>query len=303
MNHNQPSAETPVQWRAGNAPVAVVLITLNEAHHLNGVLENLSGWAQEVFVVDSYSRDDTVGIALSHGARVVQRRFRGFGDQWNFALTKMPIAAPFTMKLDPDERLSDELKGSIIAATSRAGWKGLKCTRRWWFMGKPLPVCEQILRLWVTGSGRFSNVAVNEHSIVDGETITVAGEIEHLDSPDLDHWFEKQNHYSTAEAVAAFLDAPLSVKPSLFGSSLQRRMWLKRLLPRLPFHHLVMFAYYWIWQGAWRAGRVGFIASMLWADFWRIRAYKLYEMQLTGRIPDKRVYGAGVPDSRVPQYD
>ena len=37
------------------------------------------GWAREVFVVDSYSADDTVSLALRHGARVVQRRFRGFG--------------------------------------------------------------------------------------------------------------------------------------------------------------------------------------------------------------------------------
>ena len=48
-------------------------------------------------------------IALRHGVYVVQRKFDGFGDQWNFAL-QLPIAAPWTMKLDPDERLTDELK-------------------------------------------------------------------------------------------------------------------------------------------------------------------------------------------------
>jgi Glycosyl transferase family 2 len=40
----------------------------------------------KVFLVDSYSQDDTVDIALRHGVHVVQRRFKGFGDQWNFAL-------------------------------------------------------------------------------------------------------------------------------------------------------------------------------------------------------------------------
>ena len=110
---------TPTHWQPGLAPVAVVMISLNEGHNLEAVLENLKGWAQEVFLVDSYSQDDTVDIALRHGVQVVQRRFRGFGDQWNFALEHLPITAPWTMKLDPDERLSDELKANLLAAMRR----------------------------------------------------------------------------------------------------------------------------------------------------------------------------------------
>jgi len=40
-------------------PIAVVMISLNEAHNLEAVLQNLAGWAQEVFLVDSYSADET----------------------------------------------------------------------------------------------------------------------------------------------------------------------------------------------------------------------------------------------------
>ncbi len=96
------------------------MISLNEAHNMEAVLQNLAGWAQEVFLVDSYSADDTIDIALKHGVQVVQRRFRGFGDQWNFALQELPITAPWTMKLDPDERLTDELKASIESWSSGA---------------------------------------------------------------------------------------------------------------------------------------------------------------------------------------
>ena len=97
-------------WKAGNAPIAVVLITLNEEHNLEGALDNLKGWAQEVFIVDSFSQDKTVDIALDHGVHIIQRKFRGFGDQWNYALNELPITAKWTMKLDPDERLSNEIK-------------------------------------------------------------------------------------------------------------------------------------------------------------------------------------------------
>ena len=291
------------QWLPGSAPVAVLMISLNESHNMKAVLENLRGWAQEVFLVDSYSRDDTVDIALSQGVHVVQRPFRGFGDQWNFALREFPVRAPFTMKLDPDERLSDGLKAGIAAATAQGGWDGLKCYRRWWFMGRPLPIREQILRVWKTGQCRFSDVSVNEHPIVEGIIELVPADLEHLDSPDLDHWFEKQNRYSTAEAVNAYRNAPLAVQPKLFGSSLQRRMWLKRMLRRLPLHHQLLFLYYWLWLGTWRAGRVGYISARLWSDVWRFRKYKRYEMELTGQLPARRLHGPGKPDARVRQYD
>ena len=110
---------TQTQWPRGDAPVAVILLTLNEAHNIDGVLANLRRWAREVFVVDSFSADDTVALALAHGAWVVQRRFRGFGEQWNFALGELPVTAPWTMKLDPDERLTDRLKASIAEQTRR----------------------------------------------------------------------------------------------------------------------------------------------------------------------------------------
>jgi glycosyltransferase involved in cell wall biosynthesis len=160
---------TQTRWQPGDAPVAVILLTLNEAHNLDAVLANLRGWAREVFVVDSYSTDDTVSLALRHGARVVQRRFRGFGDQWNFAVRELPVTAPWTMKLDPDERLTDRLKASIAAHTrASAGAVGLSFDRRVHFMGRPLPVRQRVVRVWRTGRCRFTAATVNEHPIVDG---------------------------------------------------------------------------------------------------------------------------------------
>lgn len=290
-------------WSPGRAPLAVVMISLNEGHNLEAALANLKGFAQEVFLVDSFSRDDTVDIALRHGVHVVQRRFRGFGDQWNYALRALPITAPYTMKLDPDERLSDTLKESILEATKQGGWDGLSMLRRLWFMGQPLPRREPILRIWRTGACRFSDVAVNEHPIVEGVIRSVRGDLEHLDSPDLDHWIEKQNRYSTAEAVSFFTHQKLSAEPKLFGSVMQRRMWLKRFLRRRSFGHWFVFLYIYFWRGNWRAGRVGHAAASLAAINWRIMWYKLQEMQLTGRTPAKRIYGPGSPDPRVAQVD
>lgn len=288
---------------SGLAPVAVVMISLNEGHNMEAVLQNLKGWAQEIFLVDSYSQDDTVDIALRHGVHVVQRRFRDFGDQWNFALRELPVTASWTMKLDPDERLSDQLKTSLFEAMQHSAADGLILNRRLWFMGQPLPVLQPLLRVWRTGKCQFTEVAVNEHPVIDGQLCNVAGELEHHDSPSLDHWLEKQNRYTTAEALIAFKNSPLADSPQLFGTSFQRRMWLKKNFYRLPLRYFLLFLYLWLWHGAWRAGWVGYAWARLRADVMRMIEYKRREMEITGHLPAKWLYGPGQPDRRVGQFD
>lgn len=294
---------SPTRWQPGNAPVAVIMISLNEAHNMEEVCQNLIGWAQEVFLVDSYSQDDTVEIAQRYGVNVVQRRFRGFGDQWNFALRELPVTALWTMKLDPDERLSDELKVKILEKIRQGDCDGMKINRRWWFMGRPLPIRDKILRIWQTGVCRFAQVTVNEHPIIKGKIGVVDGDLEHYDSPDLDHWFEKQNRYSTAEAITAYKKFPLADTPRLLGTPLQRRMWLKKNFYKFPFRYTLLFLYFWLFQGTWRAGWVGYASACLWSNVYRMIEYKRREIEITGRFPTKRLYGPGKPDNRVQQFD
>jgi glycosyltransferase involved in cell wall biosynthesis len=290
-------------WRSGSAPIAVVMISLNESHNVSAVLESITGWAQEVFFVDSYSKDETVDIALHKGAHVVQRRFRGFGDQWNFALSTLSITAPWVMKLDPDERLSDELKQDIQRLIEENECDGISMDRHLWFMNQPLPIRQRLLRVWRTGNCKFTPVSVNEHPIVEGVIKHACGDLAHHDSPDLDHWLEKQNRYTTAEAVIAYAQTGFAETPRLFGRRLQQRMWLKANFRYLPFRFFLLFLFYWLVQGTWRSGWVGFVWARLRCDVMRMIEYKRKEMEITGKVPTKRVYGAGAPDSRVPQYD
>ena len=290
-------------WQQGSAPVTVVMISLNEAHNLEAVLQNLSGWAQEVFLVDSYSADDTIDIALKHGVQVVQRRFRGFGDQWNFALSELPITAPWTMKLDPDERLTDELKREIEAATKSETFSAYRLPIRLYFMGEKLQSVLKLTRLWHTGSVRFSDVKANEHAHCDGLEGELSAEIMHLDSPDLDHWLTKQNRYTTAEAASQFEGRALALPPRLFGSALERRMWLKRHFWKMPGRYLILFLYHLLVLGAWKAGRVGWIWARLRTEVYRLWEYKRYEMDRLGHVPVKIPAHPGAPDVRVRQAD
>lgn len=287
----------------GVVPVAVIMITLNEAHNIEDVFRNIQGWAQEIFLVDSYSSDNTVDIALRHGVHVVQRRFRGFGDQWNFALRELPITAPWTMKLDPDERLTELLKQQITNRIQSEGCDGFYLRRRLWFMGRPLPVRQGIVRVWRTGRCRFTDVSVNEHPIVDGRVVHVAGELEHHDSPHLEHWFDKQNRYTTLEAERRCAGVT-ACNPKLMGTALERRMWLKKHFDKVPFRFTAMFLYLYLGKGLFRAGWVGYAWSRLRAQVHWMRHLKYRELQLIGQTRYKTIPKVtGAPDERVKQYE
>jgi glycosyltransferase involved in cell wall biosynthesis len=97
-------------------PVAVVILTLDEEANLAAALESVKDWAGEVFVVDSFSVDRTPEIARSYRAvRFVQHAFEDYSSQWRWALENLPITQPWVLKLDADERLTEEFKAEAAA--------------------------------------------------------------------------------------------------------------------------------------------------------------------------------------------
>lgn len=149
--------------------LTVLFITLNEEHHIGAAIDNVKDVAEAIYVVDSGSTDRTVAIAEEKGAKVVYHAFEGFGAQWNFALS-LPITSDWTMKMDPDERLTDALKDELRTAlkTDRTDI-GYSCSLVLWFMGHRLDgVKMEIYRIWRTGKCHFTDISVNEHQILDG---------------------------------------------------------------------------------------------------------------------------------------
>lgn len=291
------------KWEAGNAPVTVIMLTLNEAHNLPRILENLKGWASQVIILDSYSSDNTVDIALNAGAIVAQKNFDGFGSQWNFAIQLKDISMPWIMKIDPDELLTQELKKNIISScNNEKNYNAFVVKRKLWFMGKPMPVEQKIIRIWRHRKCYFTDVLVNEHPIINGNVLEIKGEIEHHDSPSLEHWFNKQNIYTSYEAEILFKKKNLADSPRLFGNKLQRRMWLKRYYFKVPFRYHLLFLYNFFILGAFKAGKVGYIWARLRSEIMRLIQYKLLEAKMYGYMPAKFIYLQGKPDPRVDQY-
>ena len=281
--------------------LTVIFITLNEEFHIG---EDI---AQEVFVVDSLSTDRTVDIALAKGAKVVQRPFKNFGDQWNFALEKLPIRTEWTMKMDPDERVSDELKKELYENLSNPESNvGYSASLEVYFLGKPIK-CRSyhFLRIWKTGACHFSPVIVNEHPIVNGDVKKLRSKLMHLDSRDMHAWLEKQNRYTSQEALTRYLNTERAAKPRFWGNSLERRVWLSNLFWHVPFRYQIYFFLNFIVKGAWKSGIDGWRWAVMRTFVTRMVEYKWKEMENNSReltIPKNkvdRVYDARILASEL----
>jgi glycosyltransferase involved in cell wall biosynthesis len=281
-------------------PISVIMLTLNEEYHLPKAIENVKPWAEEIFIVDSCSIDKTVNIAVQHGVKIVQRRFTNFGDQWNFAIGKLPIRTPWTMKLDPDERITPELVEEMRRAIqSKDACDGYWIPRRLWFMGNPLHIKQGVLRLWKTGKCRFSDVIVNEHPLVNGKIGKLKGIIEHFDSINLHHWLDKQNRFTTMEAIMKVKGDKLATKPKLLGNALERRMFFKKYFDYIPLRFQLLWLYLMIVESVWRDGDVGRAWAHLRIEVTRMNEFKWKEMKRTGRIPESPRAPHGDYDPRV----
>ncbi len=93
--------------------ISAAIITFNEERNIQRCLESLQGVADEIVVVDSFSKDRTEEICKSFGVRFIQNPFGGHIQQKNFAIDQ--TSHDWVLSLDADEALDDTLKQSILA--------------------------------------------------------------------------------------------------------------------------------------------------------------------------------------------
>ncbi|HTU02851.1 MAG TPA: glycosyltransferase family 2 protein [Candidatus Sulfotelmatobacter sp.] len=91
-------------------PVSVFILSRNEERKIGPALESVS-WAAEIVVIDSFSTDRTVEIAVAHGAKVVQMEFRKFGELRQAGIEH--TTQPWVFSLDSDERCTREARDEI----------------------------------------------------------------------------------------------------------------------------------------------------------------------------------------------
>ena len=226
--------------------LTVLILTYNEALHVERCVRSAQRVADEVLVVDSYSTDATVDIARRLGARVLQNGWTNYATQLNWSLQNGSIHTDWVMRLDADEYLDDRLLGSLRRALSEApeAVGGFEVNRRIRFLGREIrhggmaPLW--VTRVWRNGWARCEARWMDEHIVLSrGRISRLPGAIVDDNLNTLTWWTQKHNLYANREAVD-LLDRRYGLglaEPAESGLNRQARLkrWLKnRVYARLP---------------------------------------------------------------------
>jgi hypothetical protein len=185
--------------------LSVVIITNNAAIQLAACLESAS-FADEMLVVDSGSSDGTALLAAKRGARVMQKEWLGFGRQKQFAVEA--ARHEWVLCLDADERVSEPLRASILAALAAPVTQAYAMPRCNRFMGSWLRHGEGYpdwsLRLFDRRHARWSDDPVHEKVITDAPVTRIKGDLLHDSAETLAGYLDKQNRYTSMQAEALY---------------------------------------------------------------------------------------------------
>jgi glycosyltransferase involved in cell wall biosynthesis len=104
--------------------ISVAIVAMDEEANIGRTLASV-GWADEIVLVDSGSKDRTCAIAREHGARIVVEAWRGYVAQKQFAIEL--CTKDWVLLLDADEEVSpglaEEIRAAIAGEISASGYK------------------------------------------------------------------------------------------------------------------------------------------------------------------------------------
>jgi len=263
--------------------IAVVILAFNESIHLPRALGHVRSFAAEIFVIDSFSTDDTVSLAKAGGAQVLQHPFQNYARQFEWALENAPITADWVMRLDADEIIEPDLAEEIKLKlpTMPADVTGINLNRKTIFQGKfirwggryPLT----LLRIWRCGKAHIEDRWMDEHMyLTEGRTVTFKGGFADHNLFDLTFFTAKHNSYASREALDVLNQKLHLFEPqlSLTSESTATQAKIKRFLKesiynRLPFEisASMFFIYRYVFQLGFLDGRRGLIYHIL-QGFW-----------------------------------
>lgn len=193
--------EKQVSMASTRVPLSVVIITRDAASQIVPCLKS-AAFADEIVVVDSGSADDTVGLAIANGARIVSREWGGFGKQKQYAVAQ--AQHDWVLCLDSDERVTEDLQISIEAALQLPEFKAYKMPRRNRFMGRYLRHGEGYpdwsLRLFHRAHASWSDDTVHEKVETLVSVGILKGDLLHESEQGIADYLHKQNGYTTIQA-------------------------------------------------------------------------------------------------------
>jgi len=278
-------------------PITVIVLAYNEEIHIGRCLTRIVDWVERIVVVDSFSTDRTVEIALRLGAQVLQHPWKNHADQFRWGMEAAEPTTPWVMRIDCDEYFEEAALAALrdwLPALPREVC-GVTVKRKFIFRGQWIRHGRYyptiLLRLWRNGAGEIEQRWMDEHIVLTRgrSQLLEGGDLVDHSLIGLDAWTSKQNHYATLAMVDYInREYPLFAEDTRMdateGAAKRNRFLKNSVYARAPLYLRAtgMFVYRYIFRLGFLDGKIGFLFHFL-HGFWLF-------MLIDGKIDEAREF-------------
>lgn len=281
--------------------ISVIILTYNEALHIERCIGSARRVSDKIYVVDSHSNDGTQEIARRLGATVVEHDYVNQAQQMQWAIDNLGLDTEWVMRMDADEYLTDRLVDEIktVLPELPADVTGVYLPLDVIFQGKNVKHgrlhAPKIMRIWRRGKAYMEQRWMDERMVLtEGSAITFKGRFVDHNLNSLAWWTQKHNNYSNRELA---VEAMRMYGIGSDDEALKGRNQKKGMYYRLPafFRAGVYFSVRYFLLGGFLDGKAGLIWATLQAYWYRFLIdAKMSEM--------KRALGKNPSQEQVKSY-
>lgn len=274
--------------------ISIIILTFNSEATIANTLKSVSQLSDDIYVVDSFSNDNTLKIVKSFDVKIVQHEFENYAVQRNWAMKNLPLKYSWELHLDADERLSvrliEELKN--LKKNFPKDIDGYFIPRLVLFIGRPIKHGGMFptwhMRLFRHGLGECENRKYDQHFFVKGKAIQLKYPMIDDNRMSLMEWIARHNKWAAAEVEEICEQANNNrIVGKLHGNPIERKRFLKTGYYRLPIfiRPFLLFFYRYIIRFGFLDGKEGLIFFVLQTFWFRFLVdAKLFEKRLNAKI-------------------
>lgn len=184
--------------------ITLLIPTKNEEANIKACILSAKDIVDDIYVIDSYSTDNTVQLAEELGAKVIFRSFDNYSDQKNWAIEQVPNE--WILLLDADEQLTPALEREI---RSRIESDQLEQHQAYWvyrqnfFFEREIKYTgyqkDKVVRLFKRELCKYTNL-VHENLQVNGSTGYLTEKLYHNTYRGFDFHIAKLSQYASLQA-------------------------------------------------------------------------------------------------------
>ena len=183
--------------------ITAVIIAKNEENMIADCIDSVN-FADEIILINNNSIDRTAEIAEKMGAKIIDANTNDFSKLRNIGIEKSK--GKWIFYIDSDERVSEELKKSIIEKTkNEENFTAYKINRQNFYLGKTKwPKIENMERLFLREKLKSWKGKLHESAIFEGEVGKLNGYLLHFTHRNLSQMLDKTIKWSDTEASLRF---------------------------------------------------------------------------------------------------